>query len=148
MQNSTNQQCVPTALLEREKETEERMRKRKEQEEKRQQLYEQEKNEPTRSEINELEELFERDTIKCENRFAAMPKGYCKISKTLKRKLKFRSLKTKTSRRRNRKKYVKKYTDLDTMILDLKSGVVKNVDFSDFRNAFAFQRLPNFNPSR
>ena len=81
MANSTNQQCFPTALLEREKETEERARKREKQEEKRLELYEQEKYELNYREINELEELLERDSTKGENQFAIMPKGYFDFSR-------------------------------------------------------------------
>ena len=76
MLNSTNQQCFPTKLLEREKEIEVRARKRLKQEEKRLELYEQEQNELNYRGINELEELLELDSTKCENRFATMPKGY------------------------------------------------------------------------
>ena len=59
MLNSTNQQCFPTALLEREKETEERARKREKQEKKRLELYEQEINKLNYRETHELEELLE-----------------------------------------------------------------------------------------
>merc|ERR1712168_202978 len=117
MMQSTNEPPIPTALIQREKEVRERHQKRHEQEEKRQQMYEDEKSDFSRQEINELEELL-ANGVKSENCFASMPKG---------------SLPKKNVRRRNRKKYVKRYTDVDSLLRDLNSGLIKNLDFTEFR---------------
>lgn len=117
MIKSTNEPPIPTALIQREKEVREWHQKRQAQEEKRQQMYEDEKSDFSRQEINELEELLASGT-KSENCFASMPKG---------------SLQKKNVRRRNRKKYVKRYTDLNSLLRDLNNGLIKNLDFTEFR---------------
>ena len=75
LNKSTNEPPIPTALIQREKEVREWHQKRQAQEEKRQQMYEDEKSDFSRQEINELEELLASGT-KSENCFASMPKGY------------------------------------------------------------------------
>ena len=120
MASSSNQKQVPTALLDRLKETKARDLKRQSQEQKRQEMYEQQKSELSREELNELENLLDGQTS--ENYFASLPKGSMK--------------KTSVRRQRKRKKYVKKYADVDRMKADLESGLIVCLDFTDFRKVY------------
>merc|ERR1712242_503297 len=108
MIKSTNEPPIPTALIQREKEVREWHQKRQAQEEKRQQMYEDEKSDFSRQEINKLEELLASGT-KSENCFASMPKGSLQ------------------------KKNVQRYTDLNSLLRDLNNGLIKNLDFTEFR---------------
>ena len=117
---SSNQKQVPTAFLDRLKETKARDLKRQTQEQRRQEMYEQQKSDFSREELNELENLLDGQTS--ENFFASLPKGSMK--------------KTSLRRQRKRKKYVKKYSDVERMKADLESGLLNCLDFTDFRKVY------------
>ena len=139
MASSSNEKQVPTALLDKVKETRARDLKRQAQEARRQEMFEQQQSDFSREELNELEHLLDGETS--QNFFASLPKGSIK--------------KTSLRRQRKRKKYIKKYSDVDRMRADLESGLITCLDFTEFRKVYKvgfydkiFIRISSFRPKK